>query len=78
MARNPGPNDYLAEVLTDEKAAKPRKVKQRGLSVAMVGDGVNGAPGLAEADLGIVIGAGTDLTLINAKLPEPAKIRRSR
>ncbi|ADE14824.1 copper-translocating P-type ATPase [Nitrosococcus halophilus Nc 4] len=68
VAKELGLDDYFAEVLPHEKAAKIREVKSRGLVVAMVGDGVNDAPALVEADLGIAIGAGTDVAIESADI----------
>ncbi len=61
-----GLDDYFAEVLPSDKAAKIREVKARGLSVAMVGDGVNDAPALVESDLGIAVGVGTNVAIESA------------
>lgn len=61
-----GLDDYFAEVLPADKADKIREVKVRGLTVAMVGDGVNDAPALVASDLGIAVGAGTNVAIESA------------
>lgn len=68
VSKQLGLDDYFAEVLPEQKAEKIREVKARGLTVAMVGDGVNDAPALVESDLGVAIGAGTDVAIESADI----------
>lgn len=66
VAEELGIDEYFAKVFPGEKSEKVKALRRKGLKVAMVGDGVNDAPALAEADLGIAIGAGTNVAIESA------------
>jgi P-type E1-E2 ATPase len=76
VGRDLGVDESVGELLPDQKARWVREIREKGRNVAMVGDGINDAPALVEANVGIAMGSGTDVARESADVISRSSSRR--